>query len=196
MDGLILAGGRGSRMGGRHKGNLKVGDTTFVQRLISEMKRETERIYLSYGECMREHYEGCIVLQDLYQGLGPIGGIYTGLRNCESDCLMVVACDMPFLKIELFRFLMGISAEKEAGLSGCDVWIPVCGGRNHPLAAIYRKNTANVLETQIHAGDYRMGSVLKKLKTAYIEVRDAELVRMLCNVNTLEDYGRLKIWTD
>ena len=55
MDVLILAGGKSSRMGGKHKGNLELGGETFTQRLINEMSKISERIWISYGEEVKKY---------------------------------------------------------------------------------------------------------------------------------------------
>ena len=49
-DGLILAGGKSTRMGGAHKGNLMCGNETFTMRLIREMQKEAQQVWISYGE--------------------------------------------------------------------------------------------------------------------------------------------------
>ena len=54
MDVLILAGGKSSRMGGNHKGNLKIRGEGFTERLIRVMKPHAERILLSYGETVQQ----------------------------------------------------------------------------------------------------------------------------------------------
>ena len=49
MDGLILAGGKSTRMGGKHKGFLQMEEETFMDRLTREMKRRADQLWISYG---------------------------------------------------------------------------------------------------------------------------------------------------
>lgn len=194
MDGLLLAGGKSSRMGGRHKGELIYEDKTFTERMINEFAKEAETIWISYGD--RIHYtdDRCRIVRDIYPGCGPIGGIHAGLTACRADEVMVSACDMPFLKIELFRYLKkrledAENQEKE----GYDGVVPVFNGRIHPLSAIYRKeNVLNVLEMQIIAGNYRIRDALNQLHVLYVDVStNMEFAKMLQNVNTVEEYQKL-----
>lgn len=193
MDGLILAGGKSTRMGGHHKGALRLGEETFTERLAKELKKEAEQVWISYGETVHECCEGCRIVRDIHPGCGPIGGLHAGLWNCQSDGMIVAACDMPFLKAELFRYLEEeMERAEEAG--GClyDGAVPVLDGKLHPLAAIYRKSALPVLENQIAEGDYRIMNMLPKMKIQYVDVREIkEFRKMLRNVNTLPEYERI-----
>lgn len=204
-DGLILAGGKSSRMGGRHKGGLTYRENTFVQILIWEFWKKAGKIWLSYG---REHhgaYGGCEILMDIYPDCGPVSGIHAGLSACEQEWMMVAACDMPLLKIELFQYLWeeleraehcrgmengeGNGKEDQIYYEGA---VPILHGRLQPLAAIYRKSAAGIWEEQIKKESYRLRDTLKKMNILYIDVTEnAEFARMLRNVNTLEEYENL-----
>lgn len=194
MDGLLLAGGKSSRMGGRHKGELIYEDKTFTERMINEFAKEAETIWISYGD--RIHYtdDRCRIVRDIYPGCGPIGGIHAGLTACKTDEMMVSACDMPFLKIELFRFLKKRIEDAEGqGQSAYDGAVPFFNGRIHPLSAIYRKeNVLKVMEMQIIAGNYRIRDALNQLHVLYVDVStNMEFAKMLQNVNTVEEYQKL-----
>lgn len=186
MDGLILAGGKSSRMGGSHKGFLTYEDNSFMERLIGEMGKIADRIWVSYGTKIYMKYAGCRIVTDEYPECGPIGGIHAGLKACESNAMMVAACDMPFLKAEFFTYL---SEE----LKDYDGVVPVIAGKKHPLAAIYKKDILPVLEEQIKNGNYRLTDALKKLDINYVDVTGQEkFERMLKNINTIEDYQNIE----
>lgn len=186
MDGLILAGGKSSRMG-VHKGLLTFEGETFVERLIKELKKEAGQVFLSYGEETYAVYEGCQLIFDEAKDCGPIGGLYTGLKACKSEELMVAACDMPFLKAELFSWL------KEQ-LGEFDGVVPTASGKVHPLAAIYKKSALPILKEQIEGGKYCLREALKRLNIAYADVSEREnFKRMLQNINTAAEYNRIHL---
>ena len=191
-EGLILAGGKSRRMGGIHKGILICQNETFTQRLIRELHREVVCVRISYGSRIREDCSKCPAVMDIYPDCGPIGGIHAGLKACESRWLAVAACDMPFLKAELFCLLMDrLDEAKGKGIS-CDGAVPVSGGRIHPLAAIYRTGTAEVFEEQIREGNYRIRDVLRRLNILYVDLTGQKIwEEMLRNINTTEEYERL-----
>lgn len=184
IDGLLLAGGKNSRMGGNYKGNLIYDDETFVEKILNELKKSAEQIWISYGRVQHDSYEGCSIVQDEYPDCGPLGGLHAGMKACEGDVVWVAACDMPFLKHELYQYLMNF-------LEPCfDGVVPIVDGKLQVLAAIYRPSIAEVLETELKMGNYKLQRVCKKLKIKYIDVSEDEAYRsMLKNINTLEEYN-------
>ena len=193
VEGLILAGGKSSRMGGCHKGSLTYNRESFTQILVKELRKETACVRLSYGQEVREDRGECTVIMDIYPGCGPIGGIHAGLKACGREWLLVAACDMPFLKIELFRYMMDEFGQKETGDTRYDGVVPVTDGRIHPLAAIYRTSIADILEEQVKRENYRIRDALKRLNILYIDVTGKKMFeQMLRNINTIEEYERLE----
>ncbi len=193
MDGLILAGGRSTRMGGKHKGDLRYEDQTFLERIIGEFASCAERIWISYGTEMRRDYPGCVSICDEYPGCGPMGGIHAGLKRCRSDYMMVAACDMPFVKMELYHLLENelekAQQESEAVYVGA---VPVADGRVHPLAAVYKKELAGCLKEQIERKEYRIRSIFDRQNILYVDVSyRADIKRMLSNVNTAAEYEEI-----
>lgn len=183
IDGLILAGGKSSRMNGNYKGNLIYDNETFVEKIISELGKMTKQIWISYGEEMHDSYEGCRIVQDEYPGCGPLSGLHAGLKKCDSEFALVAACDMPFLQIELYQYLFRFLEEQYDGV------VPIIEGKMHPLAAIYRTNIAVSLEEELKKKHYKMQKVCRQLNLRYVDVSDSESYRqMLTNINTVEEY--------
>lgn len=191
MDGLILAGGKSSRMGGKHKGFLKCKDKTFMDRLIEELGSVAEHLWISYGTEIHAEYSMGTIITDIYPGCGPISGIHEGLKSCMSRELMVAACDMPYLKGELFSYLSEKLLESTEDVEGV---VPVVAGKIHPLAAIYKKRTLPVFEEQIKEGNYRLRDALGKMNILYVDMTGEEKwENMLRNVNTPEEYKGIEI---
>ncbi|MGN0159067.1 MAG: molybdenum cofactor guanylyltransferase [Brotaphodocola sp.] len=189
-DALILAGGKSRRMGGNHKGNLMFQGQTFQERIISELKKEAQTIWVSYGKDVKSKNTDCRVVHDIYPDCGPIGGIHAGLSACTNALVMVASCDLPFLKIELYRWLCDrlLEAESEQGIQYEGV-VPVVNGRIHPLSAVYRKSAAKMAERQILTGNYRMCDLAEDSRIFKVQI-PVNMVRMLTNVNTLEEYEK------
>lgn len=137
-EGLILAGGQSTRMGGRHKGSLTYRGETFTHRLVKELKKEVSCVRLSYGHEVKDEGGECPIVMDIYPECGPIGGIYAGLKACQREWMLTAACDMPLMKIELYRYMMDMLEADRGETSIYDGAVPVTDGRMHPLAAVYR----------------------------------------------------------
>lgn len=97
---LILMGGKNSRMGGNIKGFLKIKDITFLEKIIKDLECFSN-IYISinknfsYEEIKEFENMGLKVIVDEYKDIGPMGGIYSALKNCKEQYLFITGCDMP-----------------------------------------------------------------------------------------------------
>lgn len=186
MDGLILAGGKNSRMKGNYKGNLIYGNETFIEKIISELEKITKQIWISYGDKMHDLYKDCRIVQDEYLGCGPLSGLHAGMKMCDSEIMLVAACDMPFLKAELYQYLLQFLEIQYDGV------VPIVEGKMHPLAAIYRTKIVCSLEDALKQKNYKMQRVCRKLNLKYVDVTDEkEYRRMLTNINTTEEYKEM-----
>lgn len=128
------------------------------------------------------------VAEDRYPDCGPLGGVCSALLACGTPFLFVVCCDMPFVTGEAGRMLQSRLGSGGAAVPREDT------GRLHPLCAVYRKAAAPALLGQLQAGNFRMRDALDCLRAVYVPAEDLPGgSRVLCNVNTPEDYRRAKI---
>ncbi len=193
VDALILAGGNNARMNGNYKGALTLGGGTFTGRLIGELRKRADRVFLSFGTEIREEPAGCTPVRDVYPGCGPLAGLHAGLAASRADLVLTAPCDMPLLRAGLYDCLLERMKEEErrSGLRA-DGIVPVLSGRMEPLAAVYRPSAAPELERQLLAGCRRVRSALAGLRIITVGLDDLpELAAMIVNVNTQTDYERL-----
>jgi len=107
------------------------------------------------------------VVVDIYPAKGPLGGIYTGLMASESPYNIVVACDMPFLNIELLRYMVELCQD-------FDAVVPRLGeGKIEPLHAIYSKTCLSTLKTELECNHLRVDLVLNNLNIRYVELAES-----------------------
>ena len=103
--GIILAGGKGLRLGRRDKASEIVNHGRLLERVISKVNF-LEQIIIVTADAEYILPELKItptpkIVTDIYPGKGPLVGIYSGIRASESRYNLVVACDMPFLNQDL-----------------------------------------------------------------------------------------------
>ncbi|MDR2392553.1 MAG: molybdenum cofactor guanylyltransferase, partial [Treponema sp.] len=106
---LILAGGRGTRIG-YDKKKLELGGETVIAGLITKLHTLFSEVLVSSNEPF--FHDQVVVLQDEL-GAGPLAGIYRGLTYCRSEYLYVVACDMPFISLEYIRYMQEAIRKKQ-----------------------------------------------------------------------------------
>ena len=111
MASIVLAGGRSTRLG-QDKVSLVIGGEGLLQRTINHLRQLNQEIILvlAQGQLPPEFDNSTDVriTTDVKSGKGPLIGIFTGLQASNDDYSVIVACDMPFLNIELLRYMIGL----------------------------------------------------------------------------------------
>lgn len=124
---------------------------------------------------------------DLYPGKGALGGIYTGLVSSANFHNLTVACDMPFLNIELLRYMIELCP-------GFDAVVPRVGRNVEPLHAIYSKNCLDPIARLLKHGNLQIGNLFNSVKVRYIEQDEIDKFDpehlSFFNVNTKADLER------
>ena len=179
--GLIMTGGKNSRMGGEIKLFLKVGEKTFFQKIMEAMDGIPE-IYLSVNT--PEPYEklGLPMVIDEIAGIGPMGGLLSAMRKIDAEALLVVASDMPFVSQEIIGELIK-TWEKE---QKCCVVRTLYDKKVHPLLAIYPRSILPIVENRVKEENYRMMSVIQEAGVQYVDLGEDD--QSTVNVNSREDY--------
>lgn len=150
--GIILAGGRSSRMG-RNKALLSLEGTSVIERVRDELKKTVQSIIIVTNSPEDYDFLGCPMAGDIYQDGGPLAGLHAGLKNSQTDYNLVAACDMPFLSAGLGSILLN-------ELAGCQAAVPKISGQLHPLFGAYHKSLYRRAEEMLEAGDRKMRNLL------------------------------------
>ena len=134
--GVVLAGGRSSRMG-TPKAALEWHGSTLLRRTVGILARATGGpvvVVRAPGQELPALPPGTEVVADPREGLGPLQGIAAGLAalSGRAEAAFVSSTDMPFLHPAFVRRVLAAVAD------GADVGLPVARGYQQPLAAAYR----------------------------------------------------------
>ncbi len=189
VTGIILAGGKSSRLG-RDKAWEDVGGQRIIDRVIGALQSSCDEVLIIGDRPERENelsLPKCIQYRsDELKGRGSIGGLYTGLTASDTLWSLVVACDMPFISRELIRFMLSIISKNR-----CDAIVPVINGRYQPTHALYNSTCIPFIEKNISSGNFRMDSYFDEIYLEEISedvinsIKGAEL--SFFNVNTEDD---------
>src|SRR5437867_9592094 len=143
--GVLLAGGRSSRMG-REKPLLEIGGKLLVERVAAAVTPCASRTVLVTNQPELYSFLGLPTLRDTWPGRGPLAGVHAGLRHATCERALVVACDYPFLAAAPLRRIM---SEDPGG----GVVVPSIDGRLHPLCALYTVSLLPVVEASLASGE-------------------------------------------
>jgi molybdopterin-guanine dinucleotide biosynthesis protein A len=184
----IMAGGRSRRMG-RDKAWLDVGDgRPIVQRVIDEVRAVADEVFLVAND---EKFRtlGLRVVPDRFPKGGVLGGIATGIAAATHERVLVVACDMPFLRRETLRLLL-------ASAEGVDAVVPRIGGEHETLHALYTKACLAPIERALADGRMRVISFFDDVRVRTLDEDELRRVdpalESFTNVNTPEELDAVR----
>ena len=190
VSGIVLAGGMSRRLG-RDKAVEPVGGEPLIRRVIGRLATVTDQTVVVVGDAERGSElplpESAKIAVDLYPGAGSLGGIFTGLSATSANWGMVVACDMPFLNLDLLERLLEMR-------NGSDAVVPMLDGRPEPTHAIYSRECIPHIEPLLKANELKIAGFFDRVRVKYvgeaqIESSDPDHLSFF-NVNTESDLVR------
>lgn len=186
--GILLAGGKSSRMG-RNKAFLELDGITLIERSLTVLKCMFAEVIISGEEAIYGHL-GVKIVADKVKDQGPLAGLERGLQEAEHDLSFFVACDMPYLDEEGIRFLYALSAD-------FDIVAPKSEKGVHPLHAFYHRRCLPKVERNLGLGKRRLLDLYPDCNVRYVEEselhRNGFTGRMFANVNTPEEWDKINI---
>jgi molybdopterin-guanine dinucleotide biosynthesis protein A len=185
LAGIILAGGRASRMGGRDKAFAAVAGEPIAVRTVRLFRDLFAQVLVATNRPERFGGLGVETVADAFPGCGPLAGIHAAAARSRFPHVFVAACDMPALDPDVIRFLVGRVGPE------LDAIVPCWDDDVEPLHAIYAVRCLPAMEASLRAGRYAMRDFLARLRVDWVS--EAELrglrgaARSLTNVNTPEE---------
>ena len=185
ITGLILAGGRGSRMGGIDKGLQPWRGQPLAQQVLQRLRPQVGSVLLNANRNLDIYRQwGLPVLSDALPGYpGPLAGFLAGLDACATPYLLTVPCDSPLLPTDLAaRLGAGLLAQQ------AHIALPLAGGRLQPVFCLLDATLRDDLRAFVLSGGSKIDAWTARHPTAVVAFDDAAAFE---NINTLDDLQRL-----
>lgn len=188
ITGLILAGGRGTRMGTVDKGLQTFCGKPMVAHVIERLAPQVHGLMINANQNLDTYRAfGFPVWQDSVQGFaGPLAGLQAGLAHCATPYLVTAPCDSPFLPADLVERLGMARSEADA-----DVAVAVTGSGDsrqpHPVFCLLKCALLANLEAYLAQGGRKVDAWYASLRVAEVRFEDEAAFR---NINTLEELQR------
>lgn len=183
---VLLAGGRSRRMG-FDKQLLKMHDKRVGQHLIAHLRTRFAHIMVATPTPELYERDDVKVIEDIYKGIGPLGGIHAALVNAKSQAVFTIACDMPFLDVPYIDYMIS-QMEKQT----YDACVTARGNHLETFHGFYCRRALPVLEDAIAHQRYSVQRFLKTINALVIQEETAAsfLPEWLAftNLNTPQDY--------
>lgn len=185
---VILAGGSSERYG-QNKAFLEIGGIRLIDLVAGQMKNIFKRVILVTNQTRDYEYLKIPIVEDLVKGLGPIGGIYTGLMSIADKAGFFIACDMPFINRRLVRYMVDIRGNHAA-------IVPSVANEIEPLHAIYTRACLGPIRSLIDSKRYQVRLFYDHISVRYVkedEIRKfVSPSRAFLNINTVDELAKIE----
>jgi molybdopterin-guanine dinucleotide biosynthesis protein A len=184
--GLVLDGGKASRLGGVHKAFLQVDGRPIAERTLEVYRSLFPRILVATSRPEAWHGMGVETVADPLQDAGPLAGITAALAVTSTPLLFAAAGDMPHLSRQVIARLVE-TARSHAGLAV----VPVVDGRPEPLHAVYPSSAAQVAREALFSGVRKITDFVERAGVVWVEAAALAALpgadRTFFNVNRPDD---------
>jgi molybdopterin-guanine dinucleotide biosynthesis protein A len=192
ITGLVLAGGRGSRMGGVDKGLEPLAGKPLVQHAIERLAPQVAGVminanrnldaYLAFGLPVCADDDGSFA--------GPLAGMLAGLRHCATPWLVSVPCDTPRFPVDLVQRLAAAAAAADA-----EVAMPLTRGEDgqlqpEPVFCLLRTDLAAPLEQFLAAGGRKIDRFTAGRREVRVPFEDAGA---FFNINSAQELNQAAV---
>lgn len=186
MNGIILAGGKATRLNGIPKGLIQLNGMPILENQVNLLKKFCHQIIIVSNDSSYHYLQSdtIVVISDLIKDIGPLGGLYTGLSFTNKEKNIVLACDMPYVSEDVMHFLISYQEKGE-------VIVPKLQEDIHPLCGIYSINILPIIQQQIEKNNFKLKHLLKLTNTFYVDFPDS-MKNFLTNINTFEELNKWK----
>jgi molybdopterin-guanine dinucleotide biosynthesis protein A len=182
VTGLILAGGKGSRMGGVDKGLQAFRGKRLVDHVYERLAPQVGGVVINANQNQEEYRTfGVRVVSDAIGGFaGPLAGFHAGLSVSKRPFLASVPCDSPFLPADLVERLYARLDE-----AGAELAVAKTGNQPHPVFSLMRRGVLDHLGEFLKGGGRKIDAWYATL--AVVEVAFDDESEAFSNINTREE---------
>lgn len=195
VTGLILAGGRGSRMGGVDKGLQNFRGMPLALQTLMRLQPQVDEVLVNANRNLAAYESlGVPVWPDaLPDFAGPLAGFLTGLEHCETTWLATVPCDTPLFPLDLVERLAHAAAQADAEIAMASA--PEQDGqlRTQPVFCLLRRDLLESLVRFTHGGGRKIDAWTAQHRSVAVPFdRPGDDPRAFFNANTLAELRDLE----
>jgi molybdenum cofactor guanylyltransferase len=178
VTGLVLAGGRGSRMGHVDKGLTEFRGKPLALHVILRLGPQVGTLIINANRNLPEYQAfGVPVVADAIDGFaGPLAGFERGLAHCKTQWLVTAPCDSPFLPLDLVDTLLS-----GANAADADIAYPITGSQPQPIFCLLRASLGPSLHAFLASGQRKIDIWTAQHKMVEVPFADEAA---FANINT------------
>lgn len=195
LTGLVLAGGRGTRMGGLDKGLQLLAGEPLALRAVRRIAGQVGSILISANRHIDEYrrlaapFHARIVEDASCDFPGPLAGMLAGLRATTTELLLCIPCDTPDLPDDLAAQLVGALDAAQADIAFAATTDAEGRTCPHPVVAVVRARFADDLAAYLDAGERKVRTWYERHKSVQVQFQNE---RAFYNANSLHELAELE----
>ncbi len=191
ITGLVLAGGRGSRMGGVDKGLQNHHGVPLAMHALLRLAPQVGGAMINANRNLAAYESmGVPVWPDaLPDYAGPLAGFLAGLEHCETPWLVTVPCDSPLFPADLVARLAQAAAEADAEIALARTRDADGRAQVHPVFCLMKTNLLESLVRYTHERGRKIDRWTTQHRCVEVEFADASA---FANANTIEELQQLQ----
>lgn len=182
ITGIVLAGGKGRRMGGLDKGLVDFLGKPLVAHALQRLAPQVSEILISANREIEAYAElgYPVVSDDIADFAGPLAGLHKGMQAAKHPYVVTIPCDTPLLPMNLVNRLMRGLLDYDA-----DVAVAKTGQQPHPVFCLCRKALLPHLEDFLQRGGRKCEDWYSSLEA--VEISFDDMPQAFININTREE---------
>lgn len=187
LTGVILAGGRAERMGGRDKGLLTLAGEPLIAHGIRRLRPQVAELLISANRNQEIYQQlGCRIISDDNSGFrGPLAGILAALRAAKTGYVLTAPCDSPLLPPDYAQRMWAALEREQATAS-----VGFSEGWWQPVFALLPVSVQDDLADYLATGAGNAARWLQRHRPTAVEFPDRPL--LFRNINTPDDLAQLE----
>lgn len=194
ITGLVLAGGRGQRMGGADKGLQVLHGQPLAAHVLARLAPQVGTLAISANRhrdtytALGAPWHAAVITDGLPDYPGPLAGLLAGLQAARTPWLLTAPCDSPWLSGDLAARLAAAALEADADIATATTSNAAGEVSLHPVFALVRTALAHDLAAFLDAGERKVRAWYARHKTAEVAFADE---RAFYNINSLQELADL-----
>ncbi|TNF97609.1 MAG: molybdenum cofactor guanylyltransferase [Gammaproteobacteria bacterium] len=183
---VILAGGRGRRMGGLDKGLIDFAGKPMIEHILAAITPQCDAVIINANRNVERYiaYDHPVLTDELNDYQGPLAGFAIALEHATTPLIVTVPCDAPVIPNDLVNRLFSTMQSSNA-----DIAVAHDGDRLQPVYALIKKELTTSLKEFLDSGDRKIDRWYALNRTVYADFSD--IPQIFQNINTPEQQNLL-----
>lgn len=177
---IILAGGRGTRMGGADKGLVTYQDIRMIDHVLTRIRPQADKVILNANRNLAIYQTlGHAVITDASPHFdGPLAGMQAGLQHADTDWIISVPCDSPLLPLDLVQRLSAAIAQHRGLMA-----VARSASGDHPVFCLMHRSLLSSLQTFLDSGQRKVSAWQMQHQPAYVFFAEEQA---FTNINSID----------